>query len=119
MIRRHVERLEVVEVVLDLRPFEDLVAHVREDVLDLPAHAHQGVDAPDRQLAAGKRDVEPRGRRPRRFERLALLAERRLDFGLEGVDELTEFSDARRWARVPSVFIRPVTDPDLRLRNSS
>src|SRR6185295_6737450 len=41
MIGRHVERLEVVEVVLDLRAFENLVAHVREDVLD---DAHMGYE---------------------------------------------------------------------------
>ena len=45
MIRRHVERFEVVVVVFDLRAFEDLVAHAGEDVLDLLAHAHQRVDA--------------------------------------------------------------------------
>ncbi len=33
-------------------PFEDLVAHAAEDVLDVLAHAHQRVDAPGGALAA-------------------------------------------------------------------
>ena len=51
MVRRHVERLEVVEVVFDLGALEDLVAHAREDVLDLLADPHQRMDAAHGTLA--------------------------------------------------------------------
>ena len=50
VVRRHVQRLEVVEVVFDFRAFEDLVAHAGEDVFDLAADTHQGMDAAERQL---------------------------------------------------------------------
>ena len=73
MIRRHIERFEVVEVVLDLGALEDLVAHVREDVLDVAPHAHQGMDASHRQRPAWQRDVDRASgeRAPRRRERRA------------------------------------------------
>src|SRR4030095_14740835 len=61
MIRRHVQRLEVVEVVFDFGPLEDLVALVREDVFDLLPYQHQRVDVADRAHARGERDV-PRAR---------------------------------------------------------
>ena len=69
MVRRHVERFEVVVVVLDLRALEDLVAHAAEDVLDLLAHPHQRMDAARGMLASGQRDVDAAGRRAAGFER--------------------------------------------------
>jgi hypothetical protein len=90
MIRRHVERFEVVVVVFDLGPFEHLVAHVGEDVLDLLPHLHQRMHAPDRHRARGQRDIHGAGRRPRRFKRGAPRLDRRLDPHLERVDGLAE-----------------------------
>ena len=92
MIRRHVERFEVVEVVFDFRPFEDLVAHAREDVFDLLADAHQRVHAAERQLAAGQRHVDGAGGRPAGAERRAPLVERGLDLGLQLVDERADLA---------------------------
>ena len=47
---RHVERFEVVVVVLDLGPFEDLVAEAREDLLHLLAdEAERMAGAEERQ----------------------------------------------------------------------
>ena len=57
VIGRHVQRFEVVEVVLDLGSFENLVAHVGEDVLDLLADLHQRMHVTDGPLARGQRDV--------------------------------------------------------------
>ena len=119
MVRRHVERFEVVEVVFDFGAFEDLVAHAGEDVLDLLADAHQRVDAAERQLAAGQRDVHGARGRPRGLERRALLVERGLDLGLERVDERAELAPGLGRRASPSFFRSAVTEPDLRPRNSS
>ena len=48
MLRRHVERFEVVVVVLDLGPLEDLVAHAAEDRLDLLADERERMAVAER-----------------------------------------------------------------------
>ena len=58
MLRRHVERLEVVVVVLDLGTFQDLEAEAGEDLLDLLADDGQRMPVSERDLAAGPRDVD-------------------------------------------------------------
>ena len=50
---RHVERFEVVVVVFDLRAFEDLEAHAREDGLDALAH-DASADGGGRAAARGR-----------------------------------------------------------------
>ena len=92
VLGRHVERLEVVEVVFDFGAFEDLVAHAREDVLDLLTDAHQRMHVTERCESAGQRDVDGAGRRPRRLQRVPLLLDRVFDFGLERVDQTAEFA---------------------------
>jgi hypothetical protein len=99
VIRRHVERLEVVEVVFDLRAFEDLVAHAGEDVLDFLADAHERMNAPERELAARQGHVDGAGRRPAGAEGGTALLERRLDLGLQLVDEGTGFTTQLRRQR--------------------
>ena len=47
MLGRHVERFEVVVVVLDFGAFEHLVAHAREDRLDLLADDRQRMAVAD------------------------------------------------------------------------
>ena len=61
MVRREVERLEVVVVGLDLGAFADGVAHRLEDGDDLVHHAQHGVLDADRAMDAGKGDVETLG----------------------------------------------------------
>src|ERR1019366_19037 len=61
MVRREVERLEVVVVGLDLGTFADRVAHRLEDGDDLVHHPQHGVLDADGALDAGKRDVEAVG----------------------------------------------------------
>ena len=92
MIRRHVQRFEVVVVVLDFGSLEDLVAHAGEDVFDLLADTHQRVDAPDRRLASGQGDIDGSRRRSRLGDSATLLLDRGFDFGLEGVDETPELA---------------------------
>ena len=61
MVRRKVERLEVVVVGLDLRPFAHGVAHRLEDGDDLVHHAQHGMFYADGALDAGEGDVEALG----------------------------------------------------------
>jgi hypothetical protein len=48
MLRRHVERLEVVVVVFDLRPLEDLVAEAGEDALHFFADEAERMAIPEK-----------------------------------------------------------------------
>ena len=75
MFRRHVERFEVVVIVLDLRPFEHLVAEPREDVDHFVADQAERMTMTELRDAAGQRDVDGVRRTPRRGER-ALRARR-------------------------------------------
>jgi hypothetical protein len=86
MVRRHVQRFEIVEIVLDLRPLEDLVAHAAEDVLDLLPHSHQRMDPANGNLTAGECHVDCASGWPRRLDSGALLLQRRLHVLLERVD---------------------------------
>jgi hypothetical protein len=58
--RRHVERFEVVVVVLDLRALDDLEAHAREDLLDATAEQAEGMAVAEGGGPAGQRDVDGR-----------------------------------------------------------
>ena len=75
MFRRHIERFEVVVVVLDLGAFEHLIAQAREDRLDLLAHDRQRMAVANRRSAAGQRDIDGADRRFRRVERRFALVE--------------------------------------------
>src|SRR3546814_18195169 len=57
---RNIECAEVVEVVLDLRPFDDFEAHLAEDFGNALDRAGDRMQAPDGLAAAGERDVDPR-----------------------------------------------------------
>ena len=96
MLRRNVERGEVVEVGLDVRTLGDREAHVGEDLGNLVGDLADGVDAPigERSLAHGERDVgalrgEPRLKRGA-GQRLLLRLQRLGDAILELVDGLAE-----------------------------
>ncbi len=65
VLGRHVERLEVVPVVLEFGAFDDLVAHAEEDVLDALADLRERVAAAERRDASRQRDVDRAGRRRR------------------------------------------------------
>ncbi len=84
MLHRHVERFEVVVVVLDLRPFEHLVSEACEDLLHLLAQQAERMAMPEHRRAAGQRDVHGAGGAPRRGERRLALG----DGGLDGLLEL-------------------------------
>ena len=75
MLRRHIERFEIVVVVFDLGTLEHLIAHAREDRLDLFAHDCQRMAMADRRLAAGERDIDRADGRFRRVERRPALVE--------------------------------------------
>jgi len=91
MVGRHVECFEIVIVVFDFGAFEDLVAHARENILDLLTDAHERMHASDGDLPAGERDVDGAGGWTRGIDRGARVAYRGLDIGLERVDEPAEF----------------------------
>ena len=73
MLRRHVERLEIVVVVLDLRPLQDFEAETREDLLDLLPQHRERVPMAKPHRPAGERDVDRSGwsRAPNRAPRAA------------------------------------------------
>ena len=90
MIRRHVERFEVVVVVLDLGAFEHLVAEAREDLDHFIANQAERMAMAELRHAAGQRDVDGVGGPARRGERRLALGERGFDFLLELVGALAE-----------------------------
>ena len=63
MLRRHVQRVEAVPLVLDLGPFDDREPHAREDLFHAVAHDGQRMAVAEARRAAGQRDVDAAGRR--------------------------------------------------------
>ena len=61
MVRRDVEGLEVVPVVLDLRTAHDTEPERREDVHDLAFDQRERVQGPRARTSSGERDVDPVG----------------------------------------------------------
>ncbi len=90
MLRRHVERFEVVVVVLELRPVDDQEAEAREDRFDALAKNRQRMPMADSPNAAGQRDVDAACRGARRRRGLEARGEARVEIFLQLVDELTE-----------------------------
>ena len=90
MLVGHVEGFEVVLVVLDLRPFEHLVAEPREDRLDFLAHQAERMAMAERRRPPRQRDVHRPGRPPRGRRAHLALGERLLDARLQRVDQLAE-----------------------------
>ena len=64
MLRRHVERFEVVVVVFELGALDDEEAEAGEDRLDALAQDRQRMAVADARTTAGQRDVDGVGRRP-------------------------------------------------------
>ena len=89
---REVERLEVVEVLLDLGTFGDLEAHISEDLGELGLHARERVRLGDGGLPRGQRDVDRLGGEASRqlglFEGLLARFEGSLDRLLGAVRDL-------------------------------
>ena len=77
-------------VVLDFGTLEHLIAHAREDRLDLLAHDREGMTMADRRPATGQRDIDSADRRLRCVEAGLSRAELLLDVLLELVGELAE-----------------------------
>ena len=109
MLRRDVERGEIVEIVLDVRALRRREAHLAEDRDDLVDGLADRMDAA---LGSGPRrqgDVEPLGGEPARRarglgqRRLARL-DRRGDRVLDGVERWRRPRAAPRAARPPSVL---------------
>ncbi len=90
MLVGHVERFEVVVVVLDLRAFEHLIAEPGEDLLHLLAHEAERMTMADGRRAAGQRDVDRVGGTARGGERRLALGQRLFHGDLERVDLLSE-----------------------------
>ena len=91
MLGGHVERFEVVVIVLDLGAFEHLIAEACENRLDLLAHDCQRMAMPDQRRTSRQRDVDRAGGRFRGIERGSALAEPLLEFLLELVGGLAEY----------------------------
>ena len=94
MLRRHVERFEVVVIVLELRPLDDDEAEPQEDRFDAVAQQRQRMAMTDERRAPRQRHVERVAGGPARQRRLRLF-EPRLDILLERVGGLTRASAAR------------------------
>ena len=62
MVLGHVERGEIVPVVLDLGPLGDREAEVRENLGELVHHLAHGMDRADGRFGRGEREVDPLGR---------------------------------------------------------
>ena len=98
MLGRHVERFEVVVVVLELGPLEDEEAHAAEDRFDALAQQRQRMAVAERRGPARQRDVDRVRRRARRLGRREPRVEARFDVLLELVRQLAEERTRRRRA---------------------
>ena len=114
MLRRHVQRVEAVPLVLDLGAFDDREPHAREDLFHAVAHDGQRMAMAEARHAAGQRDVDAAGRRgvlrrlfvgrPARFDRLLQLvgvAADVLSSGRAGAPPISCIQDAT------TLFLRP------------
>ena len=118
MFGRHVQRFEVVPVVLEFRALDDLVAHADEDVFDPLAHLRQRMATAERRHAARQGDVDARrtaARRPAACSRASSAS------SMSGLRALTAAPSARRSSgdAAPSDLSTAVTSPCLRLRKRS
>jgi hypothetical protein len=89
VLRGHVERLEVVVIVLELGPLHDEKAHAGEDGLEPLPEERQRMAMPEERRASGQRDVDrvaggARGRRGREP-----FGQRRVDLLFELIRRLT------------------------------
>ena len=89
MLRRDVERLEVVELVLQLWSQSDLVAKPGKDRLHLAEDQGQRMQVPAADGSGDNRDVDPfavaERLEPGRLELASAFREQRFNFGFEGV----------------------------------
>ncbi len=90
MLRRHVERFEVVIVVFELRPIDHLEAEAREDRFNPLAQDRQRMTMADARGPTGQRDVDRAGRRTCGGCGGEPILQPRVDVGLELVRELAE-----------------------------
>ena len=103
VLGREIQRREVVEVVLDIRPFGDREAHVGEDGHDLVRHLAHRMDPALGAVAQRQRDVDPLGGEPG-IERLGLQLgrtrfERSLDLALQRIERLARLAALLRRQR--------------------
>jgi hypothetical protein len=116
MVRREVQRLEVVEVVLDLRAVGELVAQAREDVGDALERFRDRMLRAEARAAARQADVDALGGQAQRqrqfFQRCLARGERMATASLA---TLTRSPKALRSAggSAPSCLSWPVMLPDL------
>jgi hypothetical protein len=90
MLRRHVERFEVVVVVFELGPADHLIPHPRENRFDAVADDGERVTVTERQGAPRQGDVDGIRGRPVGRERRLAGSELVLDERLQLVGELAE-----------------------------
>ena len=64
MIGRDVQRLEVMKVILDLRPLGDLEARTPENLLDAQTRLRDRVQSAGALAPSGQRDIDGAGREP-------------------------------------------------------
>ena len=120
MLGRHVQRVEAVPLVFDLRTFDDGETHAREDGFHAFADERERMAMAERGRAARQRDVDRAGwtcararrdsseRRPARFDRL-----------LQFVGEAADLALLRPAVRRASCCIHPATTLFLRPRYRS
>src|SRR5688500_9375770 len=97
-----VQRGEVVEDSVDLRPVEDAVAETEEDVLDLAPDLRDQMEAAARDAFAGEGDVE----------RLELVAAHRRELGFPLGERLLH-RRSRRVQRHPGLAVAHLTQREL------
>ena len=118
MIRRKIQRFEVVVVGFNLRAFLDRVAQIAEDADDLVHRLDDGMLRADGAANAGESDVETLGREFARGSSALNAGERRLDrlldFGLEFVDALPYVALVRLGAAFSHRSLSWVRTPFLR-----
>ena len=90
MLRRHVERFEVVVIVLELGPLDDQEPHAQEDGLDPLAQQRERMAMAEQRRAARQRDVDRVAGRAARRRLREPLGQRRVDVLFELVGGLAE-----------------------------
>ncbi len=95
MLGRHVQRVEAVPLVFDLRTFDRREAHTREDLLHAVANERQRMAVTEGRFAAGQGDVDGVSRLRGCLARFKVGGPAFLELLLQGIGELAELALVR------------------------